>query len=179
MDKRLSLFFPKKGNIRINNNYRGITLTSIAAKIYNALLLKWINREKFQEKFHRFSEKSLLNFRDSDDPSNNRRITRKNIEATIVYGFLQWILFHDKRDDWANSIWHMFSLKKLTAIMMIYKNTEAVVRSANRDINWYCHWSFTRRYIRTIFVYNLPRLCTLNVDISNQRKWLYTKKSKK
>ena len=30
--------FPKKGDLKLANNYRGITLTSIAAKIYNALL---------------------------------------------------------------------------------------------------------------------------------------------
>ena len=30
--------FPKKGNLGLAKNYRGITLTSIAAKIYNALL---------------------------------------------------------------------------------------------------------------------------------------------
>ena len=29
--------FPKKGDLGIAKNYRGITLTSIAAKIYNAL----------------------------------------------------------------------------------------------------------------------------------------------
>ena len=30
--------FPKKGDFRLAKNYQGITLTSIAAKIYNALL---------------------------------------------------------------------------------------------------------------------------------------------
>ena len=29
--------FPKKGDLGLAQNYRGITLTSIAAKIYNAL----------------------------------------------------------------------------------------------------------------------------------------------
>ena len=31
--------FPKKGNLSITKNYRGITLTPIAAKIYNLMLL--------------------------------------------------------------------------------------------------------------------------------------------
>ena len=39
-------------------------------------------------------------------------------------------------------------------------------------------WSFTRRYICTIFVYDLPGLVTLNVDRSNKRKWLYIKKAR-
>ena len=30
--------FPKKGDLGLAKNYRGITLTSIATKIYNALL---------------------------------------------------------------------------------------------------------------------------------------------
>ena len=33
------LLFLKKGDLRITKNYRGITLTVIAAKVYNALLL--------------------------------------------------------------------------------------------------------------------------------------------
>ena len=36
--KECILPFPKKGNLRLAKNYRGITLASIAAKIYNALL---------------------------------------------------------------------------------------------------------------------------------------------
>ena len=37
--------FPKKGDLGLASNYRGITLTSIAAKIYNALLLNRIQPE--------------------------------------------------------------------------------------------------------------------------------------
>ena len=42
MDKRLYLPFPEKGHLGIAKNYRGITLTSIAAKSYNTLLLNCI-----------------------------------------------------------------------------------------------------------------------------------------
>ena len=37
--------FPKKGDLPITNNYRGITLTAIAAKIYNLMLLNRIRPE--------------------------------------------------------------------------------------------------------------------------------------
>ena len=37
--------FPKKGDLEIAKNYRGITFTSIAAKIYHALLLNYIELE--------------------------------------------------------------------------------------------------------------------------------------
>ena len=33
-----------------------------------------------------------------------------------------------------------------------------------------------RRYINPVYVHHLPRLRTSNVDRSNERKWLYTKK---
>ena len=36
--KECILPFPKKGDLRLAKNYRGITLISIAAKIYNTLL---------------------------------------------------------------------------------------------------------------------------------------------
>ena len=36
------LHFPKKGNLTITDNYRGITLTPIAAKIYNLMILNRI-----------------------------------------------------------------------------------------------------------------------------------------
>ena len=45
MDQRLHPHFPKKGDLRIIKNYRGITLTFIAAKIYYALLLYCIKLE--------------------------------------------------------------------------------------------------------------------------------------
>ena len=37
--------FPQKGDLGITKNYRGITLTPIAAKVYNTLLLKCIEPE--------------------------------------------------------------------------------------------------------------------------------------
>ena len=43
--KECILPFPKKGDLGIAKNYRGITLTSIAAKIYNALQLSCIETE--------------------------------------------------------------------------------------------------------------------------------------
>ena len=59
--------------------------------------------------------------------------------------------------------------------MMLYKNTKVKSRSPNRNnkILQHCWWSFARMYISTIFVYNRPRLRTLNVYRSNKRKWLY------
>ena len=38
MDEGMDPHFPKKGDLRLAKNYQGITLISIAAKIYNVLL---------------------------------------------------------------------------------------------------------------------------------------------
>ena len=45
MDKGLHLSFPQKGDLAIAKKYQSITLTSIAAKIYNALPLNRIEPE--------------------------------------------------------------------------------------------------------------------------------------
>ena len=45
MDKGLHPPLPQKGDLGIAKNYRSITLTSIAANIYNALLLNRIEPE--------------------------------------------------------------------------------------------------------------------------------------
>ena len=46
-------------------------------------------------------------------------------------------------------------------------------------LRWPRHWSFARRYIiRTIYVYNLPRLHTFNIKRSSKRKWFHTKKAR-
>ena len=37
MDEGMHPHFPKNGNLGLAKNYQGITFTSIAAKIYNAL----------------------------------------------------------------------------------------------------------------------------------------------
>ena len=50
--------FPKKGDIGKTSNYIGITLTSIAAKIYNALLLNRIQPE--MEKFLRSNQNGFI-----------------------------------------------------------------------------------------------------------------------
>ena len=55
-----------------------------------------------------------------------------------------------------------------TAIMILYMNTKVKIRSPDRDrfLHDYC-WISTRRYISTISVHNLPRLCTSNIERSN------------
>ena len=69
------IFSPKKCDLEIAKNYWGITLTAIAAKIYNALLLKRIEPEIekiLRKKQKCLSEKSIHDITNFDYPSNFR-----------------------------------------------------------------------------------------------------------
>ena len=55
---------------------------------------------------------------------------------------------------------------------------KGMILSLDGDTNFFCHWSFAKKYINTILVHNLPRLCTPTVNRSNKRKWFHTKKGK-
>ena len=80
--------FPKKGDLRLAKNYRGITLTSIAAKIYNALLRNRIepkidnifrkNQNGFQR--NRFTTSQILTIHRILEGVHS-----KNLQATILF----------------------------------------------------------------------------------------------
>ena len=65
--------FPKKGDLRLAKNYRGITLTSKAAKIYNALLRNHIEPKIdiiLREEPKWLLEKWIHDLSNFDNPSN-------------------------------------------------------------------------------------------------------------
>ena len=80
--------FPKKGDIGLAKNYRGITLTSIAAKIYNALL-----RNCIEPKIDNILRKNQNGFRRNRSTTSQiltiRRILEgaraKNLQATLLF----------------------------------------------------------------------------------------------
>ena len=81
--------FPKKGGLGLAKNYRGITLTSIAAKIYNALL-----RNRIEPKIDNIlREKNQNGFRRNRSTTSQiltiRRILEgvraKNLQATLIF----------------------------------------------------------------------------------------------
>ena len=80
--------FPKKGDLGLAKNYRGITLTSIAAKIYNALL-----RNRIEPKIDNILRKNQNGFRRNRSTTsqilNIRRILEgvraKNLQATLIF----------------------------------------------------------------------------------------------
>ena len=79
---------PKKGDLGLAKNYRGITLTSIAAKIYNALL-----RNRIEPNIDNILRKKQNGFRRNRSTTsqilNIRRILegvrQKNLQATLIF----------------------------------------------------------------------------------------------
>ena len=128
------LTFPKKDDLRIAENYRGIILTSIMAKIYNALLLNRIEPEtekilwKNQNVIRRNRSKT------SQILSISRileRVRAKNLEATLL--FVDFSKAFDSIDWEMKQMLQPYGLPKetVTAIMMLYKNTKVKVHSPN------------------------------------------------
>ena len=80
--------FPKKGDLGLAKNYRGMTLTSIAAKIYNALL-----RNRIEPKIDNILRKNQNGFRRNRSTTSQiltiRRILEgvraKNLQATLLF----------------------------------------------------------------------------------------------
>ena len=87
VDKGCIFPFPKKGDLRLAKNYRGITLTPLADKIYNALL-----RNRIEPKIDS-KKKNQNGFRRNRSTTSQiltiRRILKgvraKNLEATILF----------------------------------------------------------------------------------------------
>ena len=107
-----------KGDLGIAKNYRGITLTTIAAKVYNALL-----HNRIEPKIEKILKKNQNGF---------RRNRSNNIICQLLQGFwhrgkLEQILF-------------AYGLppqkKAVVAIMMLYKTTKVKVRSPDGDTDY-------------------------------------------
>ena len=68
--------FPKKGDLGLAKNYRGITLTSIAAKIYNALL-----RNRIEPKIDNILRKNQNGFRRNRSTTSQIWTIRRILEG--------------------------------------------------------------------------------------------------
>ena len=110
--------FPKKGDLGLAKNYRGITLTSIPAKIYNALL-----RNRIEPKIDNILRKNQNGFQRNRSTTSQiltiRRILdgvrAKNLQATLIFvnftkafnsihlcQLYQGFQFHSQRKDGTN-----------------------------------------------------------------------------
>ena len=152
--------FPKKGDLGLAKNYRGITLTSIAAKIYNALL-----RNRIEPKIDNILRKNQNGFRRNRSTSSQiltiRRILEgvraKNLQATLLFVDFTKAFDSIHRGN-MEQILLAYGLPKETvaAITILYRNTKVKVRSPDGDrILRHCSRSTTRRYASPIPLYHL------------------------
>ena len=135
------LLFPKKGDLGLAQNYRGITLTSIAAKIYNALLWNCIE-PKIDNIFRKNQNGFWRNRSTTSQILTLHRILEgvraKNLQATLLFvdstkafdsihrGKMEQILL-------ANGL----PKETVAAIMILHRNTKVKVRSPDGDIEYF------------------------------------------
>ena len=133
--------FPKKGDLGLAKNYRGITLTSIAAKIYNALL-----RNRIEPEINNILRKNQNGFRRNRSTTSQiltiRRILEgvraKNLQATLIFvDFTK--AFDSIHRGKMEQILLAYGIPKETvaAITILYRNTKVKVRSPDGDIEYF------------------------------------------
>ena len=132
--------FPKKGDLGLAKNYRGITLTSIAAKIYNALL-----RNCIEPKIDNILRKNQNSFRRNRSTTSQILTIHKILEDVRAKNFQATLLFVDftKAFDSIHRgkmelIQLAYGLPKETvaAIIILYRNTKVKVRSPDGDTEY-------------------------------------------
>ena len=133
--------FPKKGDLGLAKNYRGITLTSIAAKIYNALL-----RNRIEPEIDNIIRKNQNGFRRNRSTTSQiltiRRILEgvraKNLQATLIFvDFTK--AFDSIHRGKMEQILLAYGIPKETvaAITILYRNTKVKVRSPDGDTEYF------------------------------------------
>ena len=133
--------FPKKGDLGLAKNYWGITLTSIAAKIYNALL-----QNRIEPKIDNILRKNQNGFRRNRSTTSQistiRRILEgvraKNLQATLIFvDFTK--AFDSIHRGKMEQILLTYGIPKETiaAIMILYRNTKVKVRSPDGDTEYF------------------------------------------
>ena len=129
--------FPKKVDLGLAKNYRGITLTSIAAKIYNAL-----QRNRIEPKIDNILRKNQNGFRRNRSTTSQiltiRRILEgvraKNIQVTLLFVAFPKAFDSIHRGKMEQTLL-AYGLPKETvaAITILYRNTKVKVRSKDGD----------------------------------------------
>ena len=158
--------FPKKGELGLANNYRGITLTSIAAKIYNALL-----RNRIEPKIDNILRKNQNGFRRNRSTTSQILTIRRILEGvrakktyrrhyhlstlprpSILYTEGRWNKSYCIRPTKRNRTSNNDSLQK-------HKSESPFTRWRHRILRHCCR-STTKRHASSIPLYHRSRLRT-------------------
>ena len=135
------LQFPKKGDLGLAKNNRDITLTSIAAKIYNALL-----RNRIEPKIDNMLRKNQNGFRRNRSTTSQILTVRRILEGVRAKNLLATLLFVDftKASDSIHrrkmeQILLAYNIPKETiaAITILYRNTKVKVCSPDGDTEYF------------------------------------------
>ena len=133
--------FPKKGDLSVTKKYRGITLTPIAAKIYNLMLLNRITTE-----IDPILRTNQNGFRKNRSTTGQILTIRRILEGIKDNNLPLTLLFIDfsKAFDTINREMMKIDLIKyglpsetVNAIIILYKNTRSMVRSPDGDTSFF------------------------------------------
>ena len=130
--------FPKKGDLGLAKNYRGITLTSIADKIYNALL-----RNRIEPKIDNILRKNQNGFRRNRSTTSQILTIRRILEGVRAKNLQATLIFVDSFDSIhrgkMEQILLAYDIPKETvaAITILYRNTKVKVRSPDGDTEYF------------------------------------------
>ena len=133
--------FPKKRDLGLAKNYQGITLTSIAAKIYNALL-----RNRIEPKINNMLRKNQNGFRRNKSTTSQILIIHWILEGVRTKNLQVILLFVDftKAFDSIHrgkmeQILLAYGLPKeiVAAITILYRNTKVKVRSPDGGTKYF------------------------------------------
>ena len=139
--KECILPFPKKGDLGLTKNYRGITLTSIAAKVYNARL-----QNRIEPKIDSILRKNQNSFQRNRSTTSQILTIRRILEGAGTKKLQATLLFVDftKAIDSIHrgkmeQILLAYGLPKETvaAITILYRSTKVKVRSPEGNTEYF------------------------------------------
>ena len=159
--------FPKKGDLGLAKNQRGITLTSIAAKIYNALL-----RNRIEPKIGNIFRKNQNGFRRNTSTTSQILTIRRILQGKKPTGDIticrlsQGLRFHSQREDGTNPT----SIRPTKRNRSSNNDSQQKHQSESTFTGWrhrilrHCSRSTTRGHASPIPLYHLSRLRAKKFD---------------
>ena len=155
---------PKKGNLTICDNYRGISLTQIAAKIYNRMILNRIRPVK-----DNLLRPGQNGFRQSRSTTSHILALRRIVEEVLNHKKEAVLIFIDFKKAFdsidRNKMFQILLAygippQIVEAIKVMYINTAVVITPEGNRYFLHRHQGSSRRSTGSFPFYHLPRLRT-------------------